>query len=105
MDDMVMIVAYVRRARRVAVGHALRQLEVGGWSESDVIGHGNAAGGHGVEHVRFELLVPRAHAEACRQSIEVAAAVGSDGDGLIAMLPALSVTRIGVVPETSQRTG
>lgn len=95
MNEMVMIVAYVRRARRLAVGQALRHLEQGAWTEADVVGHGNAAAGHGVEHVRFELVVPKSKAEACGAAIEEAAATGIDGDGIIAVMPVLSVKGIG----------
>lgn len=94
MSDMVMIVAYVRRARRVQVGQALRLLEQPGWSESDVVGHGNAAAGHGVEHVRFEVLVPRGHADATSRAIRQAGATGVDGDGLVVVMPVESVTPV-----------
>jgi nitrogen regulatory protein PII len=99
MDDMVMIVAYVRRTRRAQVGQALRQLE-SGWTESDVLGHGNAAGGHGVEHVRFEVLVPSGHAKACTQAIERAAAAGPGSHGMVVVMPVLSVDSIAVVAQT-----
>ena len=95
MNEMVMIVAYVRRARRLAVGQALRQLEQGAWTEADVLGHGQAAAGHGVEHVRFELVVEKSRAEACGHAIEQAAATGVDGDGIIAVMPVLSTMGIG----------
>lgn len=94
MNDMVMIVAYVRRARRVQVGQALRELKQPGWSESDVVGHGNAAAGHGVEHVRFEVLVPRGQADACGRAISQAGGTGIEGDGLIVVMPVLSATPI-----------
>jgi nitrogen regulatory protein PII len=93
MDDMVMIVAYVRRARRAQVGQALRQLE-SGWTESDVLGHGNAAGGHGVEHVRFEVLMPSGQAKACTQAIERAAASSPGGGGMVVVMPVLAVDSI-----------
>jgi nitrogen regulatory protein PII len=94
MDDMVMIVAYVRRARRVQVGQALRLLEQGGWTESEVLGHGNAAAGHAVEHVRFEVLLRAGQAKSCSQAIAAAAATGSEGDGLVLSMPVLSVSPI-----------
>lgn len=89
MNEMVMLVAYVRRARRVMVGQALRQLE-SGWSESEVVGHGHAAAGHGVDHVRFEVIVPAARADSCSDAIGRAADTGTDGDGFIVALPVLS---------------
>lgn len=94
MDDMVMIVAYVRRARRTQVGQALRELERGGWTESDVLGHGKAAAGHGVEHVRFEVVVPSGYASACTQAIVRAGATGTEGDGLVVTMPVLAMDPI-----------
>ena len=94
MDEMVMIVAYVRRARRAPVGLALRQLVQSGWSESEVIGHGHAAAGHGVEHVRFEVLLPAKQAKACVQAMARAAATGTEGDGIIVTLPVTSFERV-----------
>jgi nitrogen regulatory protein PII len=94
MDDMVMIVAYVRRNRRALVGQALRQLDQGGWTESDVLGHGHAAGGHAVEHVRFEVLLPAANVDACRQAIGRAAASEGEGGGFVVVMPVSSVDKI-----------
>ena len=98
MDDvMVMVVAYVRRTRRALVGQALRQLGLNGWTESDVLGHGQAAGGHGVEHVRVEVLLAEQQAAACSQAIANAASDGNEGDGLVVVtMPVRSVERIGV---------
>ncbi len=94
MDSMVMIVAYVRRARRTQVGQALREIVQSGWSESEVIGHGQAAAGHGVEHVRFEVLLPASQEQLCRQAIASAATTGTDGDGIIVTLPVASVESV-----------
>jgi nitrogen regulatory protein PII len=94
MTEMIMLVAYVRRARRVMVGQALRQLEQSGWSESEVVGHGYAAGGHGVDHVRFEVIVTAGRAEACTEAIARAADTGADGDGLVVSMPVLAATAV-----------
>jgi nitrogen regulatory protein PII len=94
MEEMVMIVAYVRRTRRAPVGLALRQLVQSGWSESEVIGHGHAAAGHGVEHVRFEVLLPAKLAKACTQAIARAAVTGVEGDGIIVTLPVATMERV-----------
>jgi nitrogen regulatory protein PII len=95
MDEMVMVVAYVKRTRRALVGQALRQLRLEAWTESDVLGHGHAAGGHGVEHVRVEVLLNAEQAVACSNAIANAAADGSDGDGLVLTMPVQSVERVG----------
>jgi nitrogen regulatory protein PII len=94
-DDMVMMVAYVKRTRRALVGQALRQLGLEGWTESDVLGHGHAAGGHGVEHMRVEVLLAAEQASACSLAIATAASDGSEGNGLVMTLPVRSVERIG----------
>lgn len=83
MNDSVFLVAYVRRARRAAVGQALRALEVGGWTEADVVGHGHAASGHGVENTRFEIVVTAERANDCVAAIAAAAHTGEMGDGMI----------------------
>jgi nitrogen regulatory protein PII len=93
--DMVMIVAHVRRARRSSVGQALRQLELDGWTESDVVGHGHAAAGHGVEHVRFEVVLTADRVQECCKAIASAAQTGTDGDGVVLTLPVLSAEWIG----------
>jgi len=97
MDQMVMIVAYVRRARRAPVGQALREVVQSGWSESEVIGHGHAAGGHGVEHVRFEVLLPARLAKTCVDAVGRAASTGTEGDGIIVTLPVSSVESVGEI--------
>ena len=94
MSDMVMIVAHVRRNRRAPVGQALREQGQRGWAEVDVVGHGHAAGGHGVDHVRFEVVIPAASAEGCRQAIARAASVGAEGGGIIITLPVLAMQRV-----------
>ena len=57
MNDVTVLVAYVRPARRAAVAHALRQVGLAGWTESEVMGRGSAVGGHGVPHAKFEVIV------------------------------------------------
>lgn len=94
MHQLVMLIAYVRPTRRAAVGQALRESGAPGWTESDVLGHGHAADGRGVEHVRFELVVPSERAVVCAGAIMGAARTGQDGDGIVVSLPALSVERI-----------
>lgn len=94
MDDLVMIVAYVRRARRAAVTAALRSVGVDGWNESEILGYGQAAAGRGVEHARFELVVTRDQVGACEVAIAEAAHTGAAGDGLVVVLPVSSRTRI-----------
>lgn len=94
MSDQVLILAYLRPARCVAVQAALRSLNACGWSESRVAGHGHAAGGHAVEHVRFEVVVDKGQAERCQAAIAEAAQTGAAGDGLIVVLPVLSEQRI-----------
>jgi len=94
MGDLMMLVAYVRHTRLSAVRQALRGLSVSGWTESAVVGHGSAAAGHGVEHVRFELVVAAHRADACRAAIVEAAHTGVDGDGLVVTLPVGAVQRI-----------
>jgi nitrogen regulatory protein PII len=93
MSDMVMVVAYVRRTRRMAVGQSLRQIEVDGWTESDILGHGQAAAGHGVEHVRFEVVVPVGRAAFCTETIATAGSTETESDVLVVTLPVLSVSR------------
>lgn len=93
-NELVMLIAYVRPARRMAVGEALRDLGLVGWTESEAIGHGKAAGGHGVPHARFEVLTTAEQASACASAIAGAARTGQDGDGLVASLPVLSLERI-----------
>jgi nitrogen regulatory protein PII len=95
MDEMVMVVAHVRRTRRSSVGQALRQLELDGWTESDVVGHGHAAAGHGVEHVRFEVVLTTQRVQECCKAIAHAAETGTDGDGVVLTMPVLSVEWIG----------
>jgi nitrogen regulatory protein PII len=95
MDEMIMVVAHVRRTRRSSVGQALRQLELDGWTESDVVGHGHAAAGHGVEHVRFEVVLPTQRVQECTRAIASAAQTGTDGDGVVLTMPVLAVEWIG----------
>ena len=93
MSDQVLILAYLRPSRCAAVHAALRALGVG-WSESRVAGHGNAAGGHAVEHTRFEVVVDKDQAEQCQTAIAEAAHTGAAGDGLITIVPLFSVQRV-----------
>lgn len=83
MNDYIFLLAYVRRARRAAVGQALRSLDLGGWTEADVVGHGHAANGHGVENARFEIVVKADKANECMAAIAEAAHTGEMGDGMI----------------------
>jgi len=94
MDELVMVVAYVRRTRRALVGVALRQIDVSGWTESDVLGHGQAAAGHGVEHVRIEIVVPAERADLVSQTIAGTVRAGAEGDGLIVVMPVSHVLHI-----------
>jgi nitrogen regulatory protein PII len=99
VKDLNLLIAYVRPARRSAVVHALRDLDLAGWTQSDVIGHGHAVGGHGVEHVRFEIVVPVARVSECTKAITMAAHTGVSGDGLLFTLPVLSIERISTFSE------
>lgn len=72
----------------------MRAFGVSGWSESRVLGHGAAAGGHGVEHVRFEALVTAEHAPELARLIGTAAHTGVDGDGLVICAPVTTAERI-----------
>ena len=94
MNDVTLLVAYVRPARRAAVAQALRQVGMAGWTESEVLGHGSAVGGHGVPHARFEVIVATEHIDACENAVVAAAQTGADGDGFVITLPVLSVVRI-----------
>ncbi len=90
----MLVVAYVRSARRNAVSQALRALAITGWSESQVMGHGHAAEGHGTEHVRFEVVVSSRIAGECARAIAGAAHTGVNGDGMVLTLPVSSLERI-----------
>lgn len=94
MNELVMLVAYVRVSRRAAVAQALRATEVAGWTESNVVGHGHAAAGHEVEHIRFEVVMPKAKSAECAKSIVTAARTGATGDGMILTMPVLAIDRI-----------
>ena len=98
MRDLEMVIAYVRQTRRAAVGHALRQLDQAGWSESQVVGHGSAAAGQGVEHVRFEVLTSAAMADVVSAAIVQAAHTGERGDGLVFTCPVRTSERIEATP-------
>ncbi|MBX7098020.1 MAG: P-II family nitrogen regulator [Myxococcaceae bacterium] len=98
MREMELVVAYVRQTRRSAVGQALRQLDQAGWSESQVVGHGSAASGHGVEHVRFEVLTPSAMAEVVSMAIAQAAHTGEKGDGMVFTCPVRTSQHIEASP-------
>jgi nitrogen regulatory protein PII len=92
--DLILLVAYVRTARRASVGQSLKRLSVAGWSESAVSGHGRAAAGHAVEHTRFELVIPAQRRVECTEAIAKAGHTGEDGDGVVFALPVLSMDRI-----------
>lgn len=92
---MKLLVAYVRISRRSAVGKALREANLSGWSESKVEGHGRAAQGHGVEHVRIEVAVQDEQADEVKRLILEAADTGDDvGDGMVLGLPLDFVERL-----------
>jgi len=93
-SDLVLLVAYVRTARRASVAQSLQRLSVTGWSESEVSGHGHAAAGHAVEHTRFELVVPAQRRGEYTEAIARAAHTGKDGDGVVLALPVLSLDRV-----------
>ena len=85
---MKLLIAYVRISKRSAVGLALRDAGLSGWSESMVQGHGRAADGHAVEHVRVEVVVPDDRADEIKRIIaDAAASVEGIGDGLVIGLP------------------
>jgi len=90
----VMIVAYVRPARRAAVASALRLEGILAWSESRVDGHGRAAGGHGVPHTRFEIVLETEYTDACLDAIGRAAQTGEVGDGFVVTLPVVGARRL-----------
>jgi nitrogen regulatory protein PII len=94
MSTHSFVIAYVRRARRSAVIHALRRLGFDSWTESDVTGYGHAANGHGVEHSRFEIVVSSTMAPDCVKAISRAAHTGNAGDGLVVTLPILELERM-----------
>lgn len=94
MGELVMIVAYVRRARRTLVGVALKEIDVSGWTESEVLGHGRAAAGHGVEHVRIEIVVAAERVDLVSETIASTARAGAEGDGMIVVMPVSKVMHV-----------
>lgn len=72
----------------------MRELGLGGWTESEVVGHGRAASGHAVPHARFEVIVAAENVFACTDAIAAAAHTGEDGDGVLAVLPVQHFERI-----------
>lgn len=93
-SDLTMVIAYVRPARAPEVASVLRRFGVSGWCEAPVVGHGAAAGGHGIDHLRFEALVAAEHAPELARLVGDAAHTGVDGDGLVLCTPVISAERI-----------
>ena len=94
MIDPMLLVAVVRRARQGAVAQTLRALNLPGWTQSEVTGHGQAAGGHSVEHVRFEILIPGERADECLNALASTAHTGGAGDGILFTTPVHRVLRV-----------
>lgn len=94
MNEVAMVIAYVRPAQRAVVSKAIRELNLSGWTESEATGHGEALDGRSLPRVRFEVLVPLERAAECAAQIGRAAHTGVKGDGLVLTLPVLGVARI-----------
>lgn len=82
---------------------AIRGAGVSGWSESTVVGHGRAAAGREVEHVRLEIVVSSDSSQPLVRAIAKAADTGGPGEGLIVELPVASVTRLGRAEDPLER--
>lgn len=94
MNELALVIAYVRPVRRAAVAQALRNRGGTGWTESNAVGHGRAAGGHEVDHVRFEVLCSPAQAEELSALMAQTAQTNTPGDGLVLILPVASAVRV-----------
>lgn len=92
------VTAIVRRSALESVEQELQQLGVRGLSVSTVEGYGEYANffSHDglVTHIRIEVFTDESQARAIAEAIVSSAHSGSPGDGLVAILPVVSVYRI-----------
>ncbi len=95
---MVLLFAFIRRAAVPAVHRRLRAHGVAGWSESTVVGHGRRAGGHEVEHVRLEVLLPKSQLAEVKRALAGDCPTDDAEGGLFVVLP---VAETGRVPDHS----
>ncbi len=92
------VTAIFRPERLEAVEEALKKLNVPGVSVTKVKGFGEYANFYTSDwlctHVRVEVLTGEAHADEIAVSIMDAAHTGTEGDGIVAVLPVESVYHI-----------
>jgi nitrogen regulatory protein PII len=100
--------AYVRFYRLDDVEKELKRLGVGGFSYCRVKGMGEYANFYKsdphVEHARLEVFVRESNLQTVVDSLVEAAATHTKGDGLVAVIPVESMTRIRNHRDMSQST-